>query len=344
MLHDLGALADLIGEPRAAARLRYVEHEPGRSMVVVVATDDQLAAVSIGRIAAAADGPQVVRYPDDPGLPAAALGWHEAGRRLGIELDPARCERLAWVPHRRLVLGLGATVVKLHAAPGETADALVCTARAAEAVAVPRVLAADEALAIHVQERVAGRQLERVDAELALPRAAILLADLRRLDPAGLRPHPPAALLEQCRPVVGLVAFSASELAGRVEHLLATLERRLPDAGPPVAAHGDFNVGQLLDADGRLVVVDTDTLCAAPAEYDPASYAANVVSGRPDDQEAARRLAERFARDSVLDRDVLDWYLAAMVVRRLDRAIRRAKRDWPERTLRLVDAAERLLG
>ena len=110
-------------------------------------------------------------------------------------------------------------------------------------------------------------------------------------------------------------------------------------------AHGDFNVGQLLDDGRRLVVVDTDTLCAAPAEYDPASYCANVVSGRPDDLDDARELARvvRGAARGRLDADVFDWYLAAMVVRRLDRAIRRTKRDWPERTERLVEAAEELL-
>lgn len=342
LLYDVDALAEVLGAPGATLRLRYAEHEPGVSIVVVVEVDGRLAAVSIGRLAPIADGPQVARFPDDVGLPACRAGWDEVERRLGPVRD---AERLAWVPHRRLVLGTGASVVKLHAASAETVDAVELTGLAAEVVAAPEVLAVEPDLAVHVQARVPGRTLERADAVGRAADAVAVLDDLAHLDPARLRPHPPAELLAQCRPVVRLVEFSVPGLADRAERLLVTLAERCPDAARPVAAHGDFNVGQLLDDGRRLVVVDTDTLCAAPAEYDPASYCANVVSGRPDDLDDARELARVVcgAAGGRLDADVFDWYLAAMVVRRLDRAIRRTKRDWPERTERLVEAAEELL-
>jgi hypothetical protein len=127
--------------------------------------------------------------------------------------------------------------------------------------------------------------------------------------------------------------------------MLGRLEETQPVDDDLVASHGDFNVGQLLlDDHGRLVLVDTDTLCAASAAYDPASYAANLIAGRPGDLDDARRVLRRFGGQiGQADDGALDWYLAAMVVRRLDRGLRRYKRDWPDRTERLVGAAGQLV-
>lgn len=315
----------------------------------MVEVDDRLAAVSVGATAAAGDGVQVAWYPADPGLPGLRDGWAPLLDALGVELvDQLEPQRLTWVPHRRLVVAVGDVVVKLHASGDETQWAVDCAATVRTVVRVPDVLAADTALAAHVQRRVDGRALGRDDALGHIVPACELLEQLRQLEPARLVPYTADELLAHGRRVAALVGFVAPHEQPRLDDLIGRLTGRLaerrPGDGELVAAHGDFNIGQLLVRDdGALVLVDTDTLCAAAAGYDPASYAANLIAGRPGDLDDARAALDAF-RERVpgLDRAELEWFLAAMVVRRLDRGLRRYKRSWPERTERLIDAAVEL--
>lgn len=347
------ALRGVLGaDDEAGVRLRYVEHEPGERALAMVAVDGRLAAVSVGVTAPVEDGLQIAWYPDDPGLPGLREGWSALLGRLGVQFgDEAEPQRLAWVPHRRLVVAVGAgdgagVVVKLHATGDETQWAIDCARTVGAVVRVPDVLAADIDLAAHVQRRVDGRALGREDALGAIPAACEVLEHLGELDPARLVHHTTGSLLAHAQRVADLVGFIAPEQRGRVEDVLGRLGDARPSDDGSVPSHGDFNVGQLLvHDDGGLVLVDTDTLCAASAAYDPASYAANLVAGRPGDLDdvAAALAAFRHHRPG-LDEAELRWYLAAMVVRRLDRGLRRYKRDWPARTERLVDAACELVA
>lgn len=352
MLFDVDALRDLLGVgggtgDDATVRLRYVEHEPGERAVAMVAVGARLAAVSVGATAPAGAGVQVAWYPDDPGLPGLCEGWVPLLGALGVELvDELEPQLLSWVPHRRLVVAVGDVVVKLHASGDETQWAVDRAATVRPFVPVPDVLAADTALAAHVQRRVAGRALERDDALGYVAPVCELLEHLRQLEPAGLVPYTAGDLLAHGRRVAGLVGLVAPQERPRIDGLISRLTDRRPDGHELVAAHGDFNVGQLLVRDdGALVLVDTDTLCAATPGFDPASYAANLIAGRPGDLDDAHAALDAF-RDRMPDLDPreLDWFLAAMVLRRLDRGLRRYKRDWPQRTERLVDAAVGLAG
>ncbi|MFN0090305.1 MAG: phosphotransferase family protein [Acidimicrobiales bacterium] len=345
LLFDLDALRMILGAPHGAAlRLRYVEHSPGESALVLVALDARLVAISVGRTAPADAGLQVAWYPDDPALPGLRDGW--AGLLAALGLPTGDPERLTWVPHRRLVAANGDLIIKLHQRGDETEQAVSRAATVRTVVPVPDVLRVDADRAVHVQRRVVGRPLERDDAEPGIDAACELLHRLLTLDPAGLVRHAPSDLLAHCRQVAQLVGFIAPHTTARLDVMISRLDDAQPMANDVVAAHGDFNVGQLLRrGDGELVVVDTDTLCAASAAYDPASYAANLIAGRPGDLDDARRVLRRFGQQlAQVDDGALDWYLAAMVLRRLDRGLRRYKRDWPARTNRLVDDAEQLVG
>jgi aminoglycoside phosphotransferase (APT) family kinase protein len=111
-----------------------------------------------------------------------------------------------------------------------------------------------------------------------------------------------------------------------------------------VPSHGDFNLGQLLAGPDGPAVVDVDTLCRAPAALDLASYAANLVSGRDGDLAAARAALDRVVAGYGAAPPGLSWYLAASVLRRLDRGLRRGKKDWPRRTELALQAVEELAG
>jgi aminoglycoside phosphotransferase (APT) family kinase protein len=110
-----------------------------------------------------------------------------------------------------------------------------------------------------------------------------------------------------------------------------------------VVSHGDFNIGQLLRVrDGRLALLDLDTLCLAPRAFDLASYGANLLSGRARDLDEAKAVTAGLVHEYGASVEALPWYLAAMTLRRIDRPLRRRKREWFERTDELLRAAEQL--
>lgn len=160
------------------------------------------------------------------------------------------------------------------------------------------------------------------------PADAVLPALPTMLDPVAMRP-----VLRAVAPADG----------ARAARLLARLEATAAAPGRLVPSHGDCNVGQLLDHDGELGMLDFDAACAAPAALDLASYAANLVSGRPGDLDDTLHALDELCAGYGGRPDGLRWHLAAVLLRRSDRSFRRLKRTWPERTTALVDAAERVL-
>ncbi len=327
--------------PPDAVRLRYLEYRPGRELRVHVE------AISGGRRVDAmvvhdGSGVAVHRYPDDPGLPLLA-DPDRVAQLLGLPAGGSP-RRLAWVPGRRAVLRVGDVVVKLYAEPGEARDAVRVLTAVAGRVPTARVLATALPHGAVAQTAVPGRAMARADALAAAAEAGALAADLHTVPadavPGGLPEHGPAELLAQCAPVVALVRFARPDLAARVDALVDHLLATRPGPGERVVSHGDLTIGQFLRTpDGRLAVVDLDTLCLAPPDLDPACYAANLVSGRAGDV-ADARAALAAVRGRAPEGPGTDWYLAAAVVRRLDRAVRRAKRDWARRTEALLVAAE----
>lgn len=326
--------------------VRYLEHQPGRSRTVqlraMVGGAPVLAAVvttvdDVGR------SDVVLWYPDDPALPGLAAGW--AAVAAVLDLPTPAPSPMAWVPGRRLVVGTGDRVVKFHADPAETDFAVRTARRAGEVVPVPAVVHVDLDRALHVQERIEGTTLGGGDAGASSGAAMHLLRALHGADADGLPVVGPGHLLAACAPVAGLVRWYRPDWSDRVDAVVEALHERAPTDLDLRPSHGDFNVGQLLRRrDGSLAVVDVDTLCMAPPALDLASYAANLVSGRDGDLDRASEVVASCVEAYGEVPEGLDWYLPAMVLRRLDRSIRRHKRRWPERTERSLVAVERLVG
>jgi aminoglycoside phosphotransferase (APT) family kinase protein len=111
-----------------------------------------------------------------------------------------------------------------------------------------------------------------------------------------------------------------------------------------VPSHGDFNISQLLDMEGAYALLDFDEACLAAPGLDVASYAANLVSGRPGDLGRADA-----ALDALLDGygerpEALEWHYAASLLRRAPSPFRLHKKRWPERLESIVAAAEEVLA
>jgi len=362
-------LAPDSGPPRL--RLRYLEHEVGRSLLaryraeigatvtdVVVSRGRRswgpsqlgnpalLGAAGVVRPAAETAGITVAWYPFDPGLPGLArdpAGYlpPEVGRPDG----PWR--RLAWMPQQRAVLGAGNVVVKIEAETERLRAGVRCLDLLRPVVRTPEVLAVDEPAGVYVQELLAGRPLGSPDAIAWAAAAGVMVGHIVAAGddgPSARWPLPrvdPTDLLAATVPVRRLVTHAAPDLAPRIERVATTLEAAAgsgPVATAPLRlAHGDFNAGQLVARPrGQLALVDTDTLCLAPDGQDLATYAANLLAGRPGDLPAAEAALAGLVEGYGPAPEALPWLVAVAALRRLDRPIRRYKSTWQRRVTQLL--------
>jgi hypothetical protein len=287
-------------------------------------------------------------YPLDLALPVLAKPPVELRRivaRAGIE--PGRADdasrTLLYRPGERAVLRLGGVVLKAYARRGDF-RAGVDGLRVAAGLPLSGGVRMRAALPEHrltVQPAIEGRPVPRPRAAEVAPVAGAMLRVLHDAAIPGLQAAPPSALLREAARSAALVGAIAPELAGRAWDLLARLEEHRPDGGPLVPSHGDFNVSQFLDVEGALVVLDFDEACLAPAALDAASYAANLIGGRPGDLAGARAALDALLGGYGARPEHVEWYLATLLLRRARNPFRLHKRRWPARIAQmLADAAE----
>jgi Ser/Thr protein kinase RdoA (MazF antagonist) len=125
--------------------------------------------------------------------------------------------------------------------------------------------------------------------------------------------------------------------------LVRRLRRALPAAGALRPAHGDFHADQILVGD-RLAVIDFDSLCLAPPALDLATYAADVVRGRPTDAESLRDVLEPLLAGYGTRPEGLEWHLAAAILTRAAHPFHRQVPGWRERMAAMISTAEATLG
>jgi ATP-binding cassette, subfamily B, bacterial len=294
-------------------------------------------------------------YPLDLALPTLA----EPPRRLldelqaaGVSLgevggDPAT---LSYKPRRRAVLRVGGHVLKIYARQEEFAAATAALRAAGSMPGVPtptleadlpaRLLAvrpllsgSPPAQAVDVA-REAGellRELQAAWAPVAPPEAALK---------AGLAATLPSQHLATAEASARLVAAILPALGGRLETLLRELESTMPWIDRLVPSHGDFSARELLVTPGGLAVFDLDAMCLAPAAFDPAMYAAQLVSGGPDDLDDAYEVLDELLEGYGDRPPGLAWHLATCILRHARYPFRYLDERWPERVERMVAAAE----
>jgi Ser/Thr protein kinase RdoA (MazF antagonist) len=130
------------------------------------------------------------------------------------------------------------------------------------------------------------------------------------------------------------------QLSARLEALVRRLGETMPAGLPLVPAHGDFHVDQLLVRDEDIAVVDFDGLCLAAPALDLATYAADVVRGRPEDQDKLHAVLEPLLEGYGGRPDALHWHLAAAVLARAAHPFQRQVPGWRERVEATVAVAE----
>jgi hypothetical protein len=281
--------------------------------------------------------------PLDLSLPALAVSPASLRRRLraaGVDVGADEGSLLAYRPGRQAVVRIDRHVLKYYSAPADFAQALVGLgmASALRTVRTTELEASLPELLLAVQRHVDG-------VPCASPAAAAVEAGemLERVHAGALEGLPvlsPTLQLELAAVSAGLVAHITPELAPRLEALLRKLEATAPGAPEAVAAHGDFHSRQLIDTADGPVVTDFDSMWAAPAALDHATYCAHLVRGDPSDLDHALEVQEMLLRGYGRRPEELTWYLASMVTRRLAHPFRYQDEHWPARVERMLSAAE----
>jgi hypothetical protein len=289
-------------------------------------------------------------YPLDLAMPVLARPQADLLRlvaRAGVDPDDgaAPAETLLYRPGQRAVLRLGGVVLKAYA-DDEAFHAGVDGLRITGGLRLPRtprLYAAFDDLRITVQPALDGDPVPRPRANHVAPVAGRMLRVLHESHVPGLPVATSHTLLAEVRASAALVAAVAPALAQRTLDLLARLEEHAPEAEAFVPSHGDFNVSQFLEVGGALAVLDFDDACLAPAALDVASYAANLVGGRAGDLHRARAALDALLEGYGSRPASVDWYLAALLLRRARNPFRLHKRRWPKRIEQMLAAAEEVL-
>jgi hypothetical protein len=288
-------------------------------------------------------------YPLDLALPALAEPverlleeLEQAGVTLGDVSDEP--QTLAYTPRRRAVVRVGPHVLKFYADSTAYEGSVAGLRAVADLRNVPTAALEGHlpARLITVQPLLHGVEPPR-PAEVA-GEVGELLRELQAGSPSATSPQArPSDQLAVAKASAGYIAMLLPALRGRMEALLHELEGTVPPIDRLVPSHGDFYVGQLLATPAGLAVVDWDAIRCAPAALDPASYAAHLVSGGPDDIDEASAALEDLL-ECYGSRPVgLSWYLATCIVRHARAPFRYYHEDWPDRIERMIGAAAEAL-
>jgi hypothetical protein len=290
-------------------------------------------------------GALVQWYPLDLTMPVLAKPVAELARliaRAGIAVDAGAGppETLLYRPGARAVLRLGDVVLKAYGDEASFRSGVTGLRLAGRLGTGPRLHGALADLRLTIQPAIDGRPVLRASAAEVAPAAGAMLRTLHESKIADLPRRRPTDLLAAVASSGAVVAAIAPELAPRMRRLVARLEETMPWGAEASPAHGDFNISQFLDFEGALAVLDFDEACMAAPALDVAAYAANLVSGRTGDLEAARDALGALLQGYGAAPHGLDWYLAASIARRAVTPFRLHKRRWPQRVASILDAAE----
>jgi hypothetical protein len=285
--------------------------------------------------------------PLDISLPALVLDPGQLRMRLqaaGVRIGATgrAPELLAYKPRRRAVLRLDDHVVKVYAGDREYAQAVLGMdqSSALSGVRVPEREAVIPELQLTCQSLLAGRV---PDDRRVTKAAGAELFTLHTSSARDLRSFTPEDQFLAASASATSVTAVVPELESRLQGLLRTLETTMPDAGPLLTAHGDFHVGQVLELERGLALIDFDEMCAAPAALDFSSYAAHLVDGDEGDLEAAALALAGLTQGYGLRPRGVSWFLATSILRRAPFPFRLMEPDWPIRIERMVNAAEEAL-
>lgn len=352
-----------------------VQYRPGHSCVVTweqtrgPARGARRATVDVLVLEARPDGVRGRRFVADPDLPGLGEAADGAAMRLrlsgllGRHVSICSVTPVRYRPGSRCVLRYDvatadASSVLYGKVLRKDVRAFVSTVsglarRAHQDTSLPAVapvLGSVPGLGLVVQAQVGGQPLaagagrDDLHSWHAVGRS---LAGFHRIPPAGLLARRTEDDLAEVRACVPAVRQAAARLGARLERSLDRLAADTPGPGS-CTTHGALRTDQMRLDGGRLVLLDLDDLCAAPAERDLANLLAYLRWRAVRRPELATRLSRAGAavvdgyRDGggLLDRSVLEWYSRLSLLKIAARRYRRLEvAEW-DLVPRLLDEAD----
>ena len=122
------------------------------------------------------------------------------------------------------------------------------------------------------------------------------------------------------------------------------LARAAPRDDGALAAHGNFQAGQLVRRPGDLAFADLERACVASPALDLATYAADAAARDAGGAGAAHAVLDGLLEGYRSRPAGLRWHVAAALLRKAERPFRNLEPDWPERVDELVQAADAALA
>ena len=290
----------------------------------------------------------VTWLPFDPRLPALLEPAPRLVRRLAsagvsVEGEVREPRRIGYKPRARAVLRLDGHVLKAYGKRRQfeaARDGLLVATRDAN-VRTAAFEAAFPDIRLTVQSAVDG-VTPGAAADVAGV-AGALVARLQRSPVDGLAAAGCDRELAAAVRKATVVRAVLPELGPRLDALLARLGEAVPPAPALVVAHGDFHVDQLLERGGDLLAIDFDQMCLGAPALDLATYAADVVRGRPGDADAIVAVLGPLLDGYGGRPECFDWHLAAAILGRAAHPFQRQVSGWPGRVEATVETAERVL-
>jgi hypothetical protein len=169
--------------------------------------------------------------------------------------------------------------------------------------------------------------------------AAEGLGAFQRAQIDGLPSETPRQLIANFRRDSAGIEAVAPELAHAVSNALQRLETAAGALSPEplLPTHGAFRHDQLLHADGRLIVLDLDTICLSGASADAGNFlgyldltAVRRPRLQPVIDDCARAFVETLRASGLTSPEWLAWYRAAAHVKKALRAFFSLEPNWPE--------------
>lgn len=316
-------------------RLRELSYIPGGELWVRYRArrDDGTPTIAVAHLHANPAGERLRAWtwPADPALKALPR-YTEQGWR----------ETLAYRPLDRAVLRIDEdTVLKAYGSARAHQRAAWGLGRSNDLpILTPKAFANDADLRACSQEYLVGTDMAIRTHSHGAGDAGAMAASIHRASPKGAPVVDNRTLLIRALRPAHLAATAAPWLADRLGAVTRQLAATMPADGQPVLSHGDFTFDQLRETGRGTALLDFDTLCAAAPGHDLGTFAANLISGRSDDLPLARHALEEMVEVYGTRPSSLDWYFAVALLRRVDRPVRRAKRNWVDRCEAIVASLE----
>ena len=246
---------------------------------------------------------------------------------------------VGYKPASRAVMRFGDQILKAYGKERQFDAAVtgLAVSGRADSIATAPFLGALSDLRLTVQAAVDGSPPSTAVESAAT--AGAFVAALQEQPADGLRTAPPPHQLREAARHAVVARAVVPQLERPLTTMIDGLERSMPAGADLTTAHGDFHVDQLMMRDGSFVCLDFDGMCVAPSALDLATYAADVVRGRPNDvaqvEEVLAPLVDGYGRVP----DDLEWYLRAAILCRATHPFRAQVANWAERVSAMVAVA-----